>query len=1046
MKVAYKKWVGRPLCVDHQSQSVDKTRGVIVDTVYDDVRKRVIALCALDKANYPDLARKVSSGYSTNVSMGTAVGRAVCSECGKVAKTESDFCNHMRSKSCYGEINLDLSPMELSLVVSGADPKAKVKHIIAKDLSRSVDALQDYVGKKISSGTVNIEELMQVKDQLAGLVDKIGTLISSDDENEVVGPTESKQPVDEDFENGFNFNIPESIPSYASELYGKIASLQEGYTKLASIIKNREENNMGTDKKAYFQGTVEPNAGGTKYPPEPGQEIRMQDKHMHGAGPFPGVGNVEGMYPGISESDEQRKRRLQRLAEEEQRKMVREAAVKKAKEQLAKQSYMQGTEEPKTYPKDPLNEKARKEDKHMQGAPPFPGVGDVEGLYGDDLAEKEKLSRASLKATFRKVTAGEGKINKGASRWDIYANDQLILSATVDDISRGNSDLLYDSIATKPFGKGLIDKIKSQGFTSVAQSLTKQAQVPPAGPGVPAAEPPVAGPGEPVGGPAEAPAEAPLEEPTDVGGGDVDTLVKDLGELGQEIASKVSDLEEALGPVEEDGAGLGDVEPMAEGDMEKLEGAPPQSLAAMQSFRKGLNGMIVEGIKETVGDLKAHAKEIEVTKNTYAERYASFNDEQRKYLNSLASSAVKDAKSTLADALEVMGAVVKYAQGTEVLVKNAQETQDEKDETENADQMADDGAVVDSAPANDEDIAEASDENNADEPMTVYDAPEATIHARPAPARPATPEGQAMQSDLTEAFRNALKPMEGATPGLPAPEDLPPALNADDGNDAMVEVPDETKTSDLPAGATLASNKPDLTTKEGRAMYRMKLAQNGLTWSDMPNQAHSGSVQPEGLDTKPTAPFSKFHVLKDTHDAMMNLANLAPTVRKAVQDINSLVSSGELDPSEVDELAKYGVDSEAIKYWKQYWAEAKDSESKDFAAKLVQQQAKQKAAENLEASAARIKRAYELAYNMRDKGMIETTQIDSQVSEIMKWNDDGFNSIKNIVGNQPVVKKASIPNVGLLSSGDVILPMAEVASQDVDLNSFLADYFKGKKL
>src|SRR3989304_461475 len=32
---AYKKWVGKPLCLDHKSSSVDSIRGVIVDTYYD---------------------------------------------------------------------------------------------------------------------------------------------------------------------------------------------------------------------------------------------------------------------------------------------------------------------------------------------------------------------------------------------------------------------------------------------------------------------------------------------------------------------------------------------------------------------------------------------------------------------------------------------------------------------------------------------------------------------------------------------------------------------------------------------------------------------------------------------------------------------------------------------------------------------------------------------------------------------------------------------------------------------------------------------------
>src|SRR5574338_274251 len=128
---AYKKWKHKPLCVDHKSSSVDHVRGFIVDTYYDRNLKRVIALCALDKAGFPQLARQISTGVSNCVSMGTAVGRAICYDCGRVARAEQDFCNHMKNKTCYGEINVDLNPIELSIVVNGADPRANIKNIIA---------------------------------------------------------------------------------------------------------------------------------------------------------------------------------------------------------------------------------------------------------------------------------------------------------------------------------------------------------------------------------------------------------------------------------------------------------------------------------------------------------------------------------------------------------------------------------------------------------------------------------------------------------------------------------------------------------------------------------------------------------------------------------------------------------------------------------------------------------------------------------------------------------------------------------------------------
>lgn len=128
---AYKDWVGKPLCKDHVSNTVEGIRGIIVDTFYDPKFKRVHALFALDKKNYPDLARKVEAGYLTNVSMGTAVGRSICTECANVATVEAEYCHHVKSKANYGEINKDLKPIELSLVVTGADPRAKIRTVLA---------------------------------------------------------------------------------------------------------------------------------------------------------------------------------------------------------------------------------------------------------------------------------------------------------------------------------------------------------------------------------------------------------------------------------------------------------------------------------------------------------------------------------------------------------------------------------------------------------------------------------------------------------------------------------------------------------------------------------------------------------------------------------------------------------------------------------------------------------------------------------------------------------------------------------------------------
>lgn len=154
LKKAARNWIGAPLCVDHKSESVDGIRGIILDTYYDEKLKQVVGLCALDKINYPDLARKVSTGVVRFGSMGTGVEISVCSECGNKAKTQADYCDHVMTKSAYGEINIGLKPIEYSLVVQPAEPGAILLRTIASIkekgsalTSLGVDDLEQFTSK-----------------------------------------------------------------------------------------------------------------------------------------------------------------------------------------------------------------------------------------------------------------------------------------------------------------------------------------------------------------------------------------------------------------------------------------------------------------------------------------------------------------------------------------------------------------------------------------------------------------------------------------------------------------------------------------------------------------------------------------------------------------------------------------------------------------------------------------------------------------------------------------------------------------------------------
>lgn len=1014
LKLAYKNWVGRPLCLDHQSQSVDKIRGVIVDTVYDEPRHRVITLCALDKKNYPDLADKVASGVSKDVSMGTAVSLAVCSDCGQAARTEREFCQHMRSKSCYGEINVGLNPIELSLVVNGADKKAKIKHVIASDVSKAAELLTDYLQLKEAANKVSTNDLESIKNQLGKFTEKVNGLIDDsgeEDKSDAIGPTRSKHWAESIISDSTQINAPEAFPTYASELQKailgaqvKIASLQENLLRLSKS----EDSTMST-KNAYFQGTEEPKPGQKQYAVDPtNDKTRELDRNLVN---ITQTGN-DGLFPG----DEEKKRELLRLADEHERALFREAALKKAKEQLVSKGYFQGTEEPtpkkKQYAVDPLEGKDRKEDRQMVGKKPFPEVGKIDGLYPGDEETKKKLSRAALKARFEKVAMPDGRIDQGASRWVILANDQAILSATVDQITHGHSDSLYSGIATKAFGQNLLKKIQTEGFQATAASfglIEKKAQAP-------AAPAPIA---EPVAPPAEGLDD--LTPPANIGGEESQgEIVEQIEDLTNELAERVQKLQDASGAVEGDAADLGGIAPA--GDAEFAEGPAPEKTAAqLMSMRKRVNSMLQEGIGETVTALTKHIKELKTAGSVYKQSYASMSSTQRDYLNKLTVDAVKDAQAALSDSSKVVEAVVKYAYGTAELQKRAEMSDSEQDKLKKD--------IEAEAKKTIEGIEGKADTAKANDVITPGKDNLAKIEqADPQVGEAIKGISDAMKGDVASADGPIVFPTDTIT-GKPADCDdlkLKPA-----GDDTFEVV--------------------NASTKEGRAALRAKLAEKAAAqgFNELSQQAHPkgsvSAVDAGNLDTKPSIE-SAFHVAKDIKDYMLGLANMPPKVRKQAELIENLVSTGKLAAADVDQLVAHGVDGDAVKYWKQYYGQAKDPKASEFASKLTQEHMEAKKAEEITEIKGKIKRAYDLANQMVAVGMIAGNQVTAQVEDIMKWNDAGFDSMKNIIARQSTVKQASIPaGFGTVESSLLIPTSIEkTASEKIDLVSVFSEHFDRK--
>ncbi len=912
--------------------------------------------------------------------MGTAVGKAICYDCGQVARAEKDFCNHMRSKSCYGEINVDLSPIELSIVVNGADQHARIKHIIASadTLNRYVEMKRDRI-EEIKKSSTNIDEVLHLRKDLDEAMSKLALLEeaineekSLEDTNDTAFTQTSSVKAAETELPNTDFNIAAPSQRLASEDGGlDVAKLQEVVSSIEanlsfikqSLVKlsnNTNEENMSGQQKniknAFFQGTEEPAPGEVKYPKEPlNEKLRTDgDKHMDSKD----TGPVDGLFPG----DLEKKKMLAR-AQADERALRRQSTISKAKEALEKQSYYNGTEEPKPgkqqYPVDPLNTKLREDgDKHMDGAKPFPGTGPIDSLRPDDKKTKEMLQRASYRARFVKAANPDGSQNKADSAWEVYLGDKLLLSTSVADVGgTEHSEKVYDAVATNDFGKKLMDGVKKLGADKVRASYKKADDA--------GAMPAEAGPAP----------EVTSEEGAE--GGDLKQVVKDLVAKAQQVAS---DLAEATNKL------FGEQSEM--GNVAELGTAEASDTNTLNNMRRELNGALTHALKESIAELKD--RESELTQILELQNKNAKLASQNDTFKSVVQDSIEETKTSIADAFKLMTAFVKYARGTEAIVKRAEIESELNKLAENGDDamaddtddnlMGDDGDLMSMLNEADDDIAALKgefDEPGTDEMGDFGDSLEDPLDA-------------AMSDD------NAAETFEVTTP---------------DG-----------KTVTVPAGAKVANASFDLDTREGRTAYRAKLAADSLKVSPHLHEAHPKGGFTTELDVKPSGNLAEVEDLEQIHDAMMDLANAPPKVRKEAEAIQALVTAGQLSAGDVDSLISEGLDKDAVAYWKKYFGQA-GPDGSQFASELVKEHAKAKADEEMSTHKVKLARAYELTYEMIDRGLCaaDKVAITDQVEEIMKFNDTGFETLKKVVArHEPVtVKKAGrMPQVGLFGSDE----------------------------
>jgi hypothetical protein len=403
LKKAAKDWVGKPLCRDHESSSVDGIRGIILDTHYDDKFKQVVGLCALDKVNYPDLSSKVRSGLVRYGSMGTAVEEAICTTCQKRAKVQSDYCDHIKSGTNYGEINVGLKPIEYSLVVQPAERGAVLLKVFA--------SLKNYQDEFINNGVSNVDDMLgklslEQAQHLDGIMktacgddgctlDKRAKIVRSFLENNDLVDSSNEQSVSGvDLASARNaVDIAKAIEELDTSNNPVVQRLLEQAKNLSGIGESSPSLASGTLVSGEPSGLQTGDASNqillSGYS---GDSPDFQDENVAGVSvPAPGVAENSTAFAGSKKTENLRKLSINKIMED----IMNESKLRSRAELRRRVAYHQGGSEgvePNTFKAESFGFDSDKQ-MHQDGS-----MGGADGMHPGDADRKEKLSRAELNA------------------------------------------------------------------------------------------------------------------------------------------------------------------------------------------------------------------------------------------------------------------------------------------------------------------------------------------------------------------------------------------------------------------------------------------------------------------------------------------------------------------------------------------------------------------------------------------------------------------------------------------------------------------------
>jgi hypothetical protein len=385
-------------------------------------------------------------------------------------------------------------------------------------------------------------------------------------------------------------------------------------------------------------------------------------------------------------------------------------------------------------------------------------------------------------------------------------------------------------------------------------------------------------------------------------------------------------------------------------------------------MRKEINAGLIHSMKEAVAELNDHKEELEMIKDL---NFSNSNSG----INELVQDSINDAKTAIATGFGLMTGFVRYARGTNAIVKQANTDAELEKLTKEEDSMgADDLLSLLNDSSGDLDDVKGLMSEEGEEGL-------GDLH-----------EVESEHADkLSEEFDEANAEITAKSDELDQLGELPP-----------------NSTVHVTAG---------FTSKAARTAMRAKIAAENIKWEPLLHEAHPKGGTTLDLEVKPTGDLGHVEDLEEVHKVMMDIVTApTPKVKKEAAIIQGLIAEGKLRVSDLDDLVAEGVDKDAVAYWKKYYAEA-DGGS-EFASELVKEHVKAQLEEQLNVYKVKLGRAYELTYDMIDRGLCANHKlaIAEQVEDIMNIDNAGFESFKKVVASSPIRKESRIPRVGLLES------------------------------